>query len=96
MRSLESVLIFTGAILWGVAFLFGINTGTWVLGKWGVFLIALAGILRVTEFLIPNRKPQPKRHKGPSRKCPVCGKPATSGSKFCSYHARYGPEDDRR
>jgi len=96
MRSLERLLVMAGGVMWCAAFYYGPNTGTWQLGKWGVFAIALAGLLRVTEFLIPNRRPQPKRQKGPARRCPVCGKPATSGSQFCSYHARYGPEDDRR
>lgn len=95
MRSLEGTLILIGVALWGAAFYFGIDAGTWVLGKWGVFLIALAVVLRVIEFLIPNRKPQPLRPKGPVRKCPVCGKPAVAESKFCSYHTRYGPEDGR-
>jgi len=96
MRSLGAFLIIAGGVMWGVAFFYGPDAGTWALGKWGVFAIAFAGVLRVTEFLVPNRKPQPKRHKGPARKCPVCGKPATAGSTFCGYHSRYGPEDDRR
>ncbi|MCK5130848.1 MAG: hypothetical protein KAR40_01685 [Candidatus Sabulitectum sp.] len=95
MRSLEGFLILVGTILWGVAFLLGINAGTWVLGKWGVFLIALAIIFRVIEFLIPNRKPQPLRPKGTVRKCQACGKPAITGSRYCSYHTTYGPEDER-
>lgn len=95
MRTLEGVLILIGAAFWGVAFFFGPASAVWILAKWGIFLIAMAGILRVTEFLIPNRKPQPKRSRGPVRKCPVCGKPAIAGSKFCSYHTRYGPEDGR-
>ncbi len=96
MRSLERFFVVAGALMWCAAFYFGHEAGTWVLGKWGVFVVALAALLRVTEFLIPNRKPQPKKRRGPARKCPVCGKPATSGSQYCSYHARYGPEDDRR
>jgi len=96
MRSIEGFLIIAGAVLWSLAFFYGPETGYWALGKWGIFLIALAGLLRVTEFLIPNRKPQPKRPKGPARKCPVCGKPAIAGSRYCSYHTRYGPEDGRR
>jgi hypothetical protein len=96
MRSSRFFLILIGASMWGAAFYYGPNSGAWALGKWGIFSIALAGILRVTEFLIPNRRPQPKHTKGPARKCPVCGKPATTGSSFCGYHARYGSEDDRR
>ncbi|MCK5785333.1 MAG: hypothetical protein KAH54_02100 [Candidatus Sabulitectum sp.] len=96
MKSLEGFLILIGAALWGVAFFYGINAGTWMLGKVGIVLIGLAFVVRVIEFLIPNRKPQPIRPKGPSRKCLVCGKPVTSGSKYCSYHTKYGPEDDRR
>lgn len=95
MRSIEGFLILIGAVLWGLAFFNGIDADTWVLGKVGIFLIALAIVIRVIEFLIPNRKPQRIRPKGPSRKCPACGKPATSGSRYCSYHARYGPEDER-
>ncbi|MEA3267436.1 MAG: hypothetical protein U9P42_10930 [Candidatus Fermentibacteria bacterium] len=96
MRTLEGLLIVVGASLWGLAFYFGPGADSWILGKWGMFLIVVSGILRVVEFLIPNRKPQPKRSKGPVRKCPVCGKPAISGSRYCSYHTKYGPEDGPR
>jgi hypothetical protein len=96
MRGFERLLVILSGGMWGAAFFFGPQSDLWILGKWGMFALALSGLLRVTEFLIPGRKPQPKRSTKPQRKCPVCGKPATSGSNFCSYHARYGPEDDRR
>lgn len=96
MRSIERFLVVAGALMWCAAFYFGPGAGTWQLGKWGAFAIALSALIRATEFLIPNRKPQPKHRRSPVRKCPVCGKPATSGSQYCSYHARYGPEDDQR
>jgi hypothetical protein len=96
MRAFERFLVIAGGLMWCAAFFLGPESGFWQLGKWGIFSIALAGLLRVTEFLIPNRKPQPKKKKGPARKCPVCGKPATSGSQYCSYHTRYGPEDGGR
>lgn len=96
MRALEGILIQLGAVLWGFAFYFGPRADSWILGKWGIFLIAMSAFLRVTEFLIPNRKPPSKRSRDPARKCLACGKPAISGSKYCSYHTRYGPEDGRR
>lgn len=98
MRNLEGVLILIGASMWGLAFYFGPTSDVWILGRWGIFLIAMSALLRVIEFLVPNRKPQPKRPKGSARnrKCPACGKPAVSGSNYCSYHTRYGPEDGRR
>ena len=96
MRATEILFIIVGAILWGLAFFYGPLTGAWVLGKVGVFFFGLAALLRVIEFLIPNKKPKPKRPSGPIRKCPSCGKPATAGSQYCSYHTRYGPEDGRR
>jgi len=82
--------------MWCVSFFYGPGAGTWLLGKWGLFAIALAALMRGTEFLIPNRRPQPKKKHGPVRRCPVCSKPAASGSQYCSYHLKYGPEDDRR
>lgn len=96
MRSIGKLLIIAGGLMWCAAFYFGPEKGTWILGKWGIFAIALSALLRVSEFLVPNRKPKPKVKRGPVRKCQVCGKPATSDSQFCSYHARYGPEEDRR
>lgn len=97
MRAAEGVLIIAGVLFWGAAFYFGPNTELWILGKTGVFLIGLAALLRVTEFLIPNKKPQPKkRKKGAISKCRSCGKPTVSGSEYCSYHTRYGPEGGRR
>lgn len=96
MRSIEGLFVMLGSLMWGVAFYYGINASSWKFGEWGLMLIALALVLRVVEFLIPNRKPKPKQPKIRNRKCPVCGKPATSGSDFCSYHAKYGPEDGRR
>lgn len=96
MRSFEYFLVIIGAVMWSAAFYFGPETGWWSLGRFGLFALALAALLRVTEFLIPSSKPKSKTKKGPVRKCRVCGKPATTGSNFCSYHARYGSEDDRR
>jgi hypothetical protein len=96
MRSFEGFLIVAGGVMWEFAFLYGPGTGTWVLGKWGLFFIALAGVVRVAEFLIPHKRPQPKRTRGPVRKCPVCGKPSIAGSRFCSYHTKYGPEEGQR
>ncbi len=96
MRTLEGTLIAIGGAIWGLAFYFGPLAEFWILGKWGIFLITMAGALRVVELLIPNRKPQPKRVKGTIRKCPACGKPAVSGSRYCSYHSKYGPEDGPR
>ena len=96
MRATEYFFIVVGAVLWGLAFFYGPLAGTWVLGKVGIFFFGLSALLRVIEFLIPNKKPKPKRAKGPVRKCPACGKPATAGSNYCSYHTRYGPEEGRR
>ncbi len=96
MRSFERFLVIAGAVIWSLAFYFGPQSGWWHAARFGLFAIALAALLRGTEFLIPGTRPKPKAKRGPGRKCSICGKPATSGSNFCSYHARYGSEDDRR
>ncbi len=81
--------------MWNCAFYFGPESGFWVLGKAGIFFIGFALLLRGVEFLIPGKRPKTRTVQGSGRKCRICGKPATAGSEFCSYHSRYGAEDNR-
>ena len=92
MRDLSILVLFLGVVFWGLAFYRGPESSAWSLGKPGIFLMALSAVLYLAEFLIPAAKPR-RRHRARSetaRKCSICGKPALGGSRFCSYHAKYG------
>ncbi len=98
MRDLSILVLLAGVVFWGLAFYHGPGSGVWKLGKPGVFLLALSAVLYLAEYLIPAGKPR-RKHKVRSetaRKCSICGKPALSGSQFCSYHAKYGSENEIR
>lgn len=98
MRDFSCFTVLVGLVFWGLAFYHGPASGFWKLGKPGLFLLSLAVVFYLVDYLIPSRKPR-RKHKVRSetaRKCSVCGKPALSGSQFCSYHSKYGPENDIR
>ena len=98
MRDFSLFTVLVGIVFWGLAFFYGPESGFWKLGKPALYLLALAALLYLAAYLIPSRRPR-RRHKVRSetaRKCSVCGKPALSGSMFCSYHAKYGPDNEIR
>lgn len=98
MKNFSQFLLLVGIVMWGLAFFFGPESDFWRMGRLGVFLLALSVILYLTDYLIPSAKPRRKTRVRSelARKCSVCGKPALSGSTFCSYHAKYGPDSESR
>lgn len=98
MRDFSYFATLLGLVFWGLAFYSGPESGFWKLGKPGLFMLAVAVLFFLVDYLIPSKRPK-RRHKVRSetaRKCSVCGKPALSGSQFCSYHAKYGSDGENR
>jgi len=96
MRGFSQVLVFCGLLMWCAAFHFGPESAFWKLGRVGVFLLVISLLIYLIDYLIPSGKPK-RRSKARSevaRKCGICGEPALSGSTLCSYHAKYGSDNE--
>lgn len=98
MRDFSFFAALLGLVFWGLSFYSGPGSGFWKLGKPGLFLLAVSVLFFLVDYLIPSRRPKRRRkvRSETARKCSVCGKPALSGSQFCSYHAKYGTDSEIR
>lgn len=89
MKTMSYALFLVGIIMWTAAFFFGPDSPFWKLGMWGAIAIGGGLLFYLLLFVVPgaNASVPKRRHRGPTRKCRICGRPALPDSDLCRYHS---------
>lgn len=89
MKTVSLTLFLLGILMWTVAFFFGPESELWRLGMYGAISLGAAVLFYLLLFITPGADtsmPKP-HHRGPTRKCRICGRPALPDSDLCRYHS---------
>ncbi len=89
MKTISLTLFLAGILMWTAAFYFGPESEMWRFGLYGAIALAGGVLFYLLLFITPGADtsmPKP-RHRGPTRKCRICGRPALPDSDLCRYHA---------
>lgn len=89
MKTISLTLFLVGILMWTGAFFFGPDSEFWRFGLYGAIALAGGVLFNLLVFITPGADASMprRRHRGPTRKCRICGRPALPDSDLCRYHA---------